>query len=247
MDLALRDGFLDRWRTRFGSAELPIACYYTACEDAAPAAAVPEGHRCLVALLAQVRSGRPLRIDARTAGCGGAKRYLGFTQELAPQFEHFLSSGIPGKLEGERYKQCPALVKAFVQRSERFVAPAPFLVFKRWDALEAGDAPEVVIFLARPDVLAGLFTLANYDETENSVVAPFGAGCGSIVQHAYLEARVPRPRAILGMFDVSARPHVPADTLSFAVPMQKFQRMVANMDESFLITPSWAKVRARLS
>jgi hypothetical protein len=30
------------------------------------------------------------------------------------------------------------------------------------------------------------------------------------------------------------------------VPMKKFERMVANMDESFLITPSWEKVRARL-
>jgi hypothetical protein len=247
MDLALRDRFVDLWRTRFGSAELPIACYYTGREDAAPPASVPAGHRCLIALLAQVRGGRAVRVDARSAGCGGAKRYLGFTQELAPQFEYFLSCGIPGKLAGERYKQSPELVKDLVQRSERFVAPSPFLVFKRWDSLEATDTPEVVVFLARPDVLAGLFTLANYDEAENSVIAPFGAGCGSIVQHAYLEARAPRPRAVLGMFDVSARPYVPADTLSFAVPMQKFQRMVANMDQSFLITPSWTKVRQRMS
>ncbi len=28
-----------------------------------------------------------------------------------PGFEYFLSCGIPGKLEGERYKKTPALVK----------------------------------------------------------------------------------------------------------------------------------------
>jgi hypothetical protein len=31
------------------------------------------------------------------------------------------------------------------------------------------------------------------------------------------------------------------------VPVQKFQRMVASMEESFLITPSWAKVRSRMA
>ena len=50
------------------------------------------------------------------------------------------------------------------------------------------------------------------------------------------EGKTDRPRAILGMFDVSARPYVPADTLSFAVPMAKFQRMIDNMEESFLTT-----------
>jgi hypothetical protein len=48
------------------------------------------------------------------------------------------------------------------------------------------------------------------------------------------------------MFDVSARPFVPADTLTFTVPMAKFERMVRNMKESFLITPSWAKVKRRI-
>jgi len=47
-----------------------------------------------------------------------------------------------------------------------FTAPAPFVVFKRWDKLAESDRPDVVIFFARPDVLSGLFTLANYDEAE---------------------------------------------------------------------------------
>jgi hypothetical protein len=54
------------------------------------------------------------------------------------------------------------------------------------------------------------------------------------------------PRAVIGMFDVSARPSVPKDTLSFAVPMKKFETMIANMDESFLITESWRKVQRRI-
>jgi hypothetical protein len=49
------------------------------------------------------------------------------------------------------------------------------------------------------------------------------------------------------MFDVSARPFVPKEMLTLAVPMNKFERMIENMDESFLITPSWDKVKKRIS
>ena len=130
-----------------------------------------------------------------------------------------------------------------------FRRPAGYIVFKRWDALDAAaDVPEVVIFFARPDVLSGLFTLANFGQvTVHGVVTPFAAGCGSIVQYPYLERDAENPRAFVGMFDVSARPYVPSDVLTFAVPMRKFASMVANMEESFLITPSWEKVRQRLA
>jgi hypothetical protein len=48
------------------------------------------------------------------------------------------------------------------------------------------------------------------------------------------------------MFDVSARPFVPRDVLTFSAPMAKFNRMIANMEESFLITDSWRKVQERI-
>jgi hypothetical protein len=48
------------------------------------------------------------------------------------------------------------------------------------------------------------------------------------------------------MFDVSARPGVDSNCLTFSVPIQKFERMVDDMDESFLITGSWEKVKERI-
>ena len=97
-------------------------------------------------------------------------------------------------------------------------------------------------------MLSGLFTLANYDEpTNEAVFCPMGAGCATIVQIPMAECASDRPRAVLGMFDVSARPGVPPECLTFSIPIRKFERMVADMDESFLITGSWEKVRDRLS
>ena len=113
--------------------------------------------------------------------------------------------------------------------------------------MEEEDKPLVAIFFAPPDVLSGLFTLANYDATQpNGVIAPFCAGCGSIVDFPLKELKSTEPRAVLGMFDVSARPCVPSSVLTFAVPWPKYVSMVDNMSESFLITKSWNKVRARI-
>ncbi len=127
-------------------------------------------------------------------------------------------------------------------------APAKYAVFRRWDRLRPEDLPEVAIFFAPPDVISGLFTLCGFDERDRqSVIAPFGAGCASVVQYPWLEGKDGGMRCVLGMFDVSARPFVPENVLSFAAPMAKFERMIGNMEESFLITASWARVKDRIA
>jgi uncharacterized protein (DUF169 family) len=247
MDMQLKERFLERWKKYFHRTDLPITFYYSNEAGNLELVKPPSGHQCFIGVLSRVRQGASLCFNVDSIGCGGGKRYLGFTEEIMPNFEYFLSCGIPGKLEGERYKKTPELVKEAVKNFPVFKAPAQFIIFKRWDKLEQADRPEVVIFFAPPDVLSGLFTLASFDEAElNGIFTPFSAGCGTIVQYPYLEKDSARPRGVLGMFDVSARPFVPKETLSLALPMKKFQGMIENMDESFLITASWAKVKARI-
>jgi hypothetical protein len=247
MDLAFKDKFLTRWKKYFGDADLPITFYYTS--KPIPAEIVKPGSvpRCIMGALVKVRDGHSFAFAADAVGCLGGKRYLGFSDKLAPDFEYFLSCGIPGKTEGERYKKSPEMVKEYLKHAPPMKAPGDYIVFKRWDKLEKSDNPGVVIFFAVPDVISGLFTLASFDESEqNMVIAPFGSGCASIVQYPYLEIETAHPRSIIGLFDVSARPFVPPDVLTFATPMSKFTRMVDNMEESFLITASWAKVQKRI-
>jgi uncharacterized protein (DUF169 family) len=248
MNLQLKEQFAERWQKYFPGAELPIAFYYTDDPGQAKLFRVSDDHHCFIGSLQAIRKGQSLCFDTKSLACFGGKRYLGFSQNLMPNFEYFLSCGIPGKLEGERYKKTPELVRELFSDVPTFAAPGKCIVFKRWDMLDEEDTPQVVIFFAPPDVLSGLFTLANYDEpTNEAVFCPMGAGCGTIVQYPMKECTSDRPRAVLGMFDVSARPDVDANSLTFSVPMQKFERMVANMDESFLITESWKKLKNRLT
>lgn len=247
MDMDLRDAFIAKWSRYFNGADLPIVFYYSNNSNDVQVHSKPSGHQCLIGVLNKARRGIPLCFEADSIGCGGGKRYLGYAKEIRPAFEYFLSCGIPGRMEGERYKKTPQIVTALMEKLPRFEAPAKYIHFKRWDQLTREEDPAVVVFFAHPDLLSGLFTLAGFEEDHpEAVVAPFAAGCGSIVLYPYLESQNVRQRAVLGMFDVSARPYVGRNELSFAIPMEKFIRMVHDMDESFLITPSWAKVKSRL-
>jgi hypothetical protein len=247
MDIAVRDRFVSLWTKHFDGAQLPICLFYTDEGSHERLLRRVQGRMCLIGQLANVFRGEDLAFVGETVGCPGGRRYLGFSDALMPNFEHFLSCGIPGQMEGERYKKTPELVREFMKEAPIMAASAKYAVFKRWDRLATEDIPEVVIFFSPPDVLSGLFTLSGFDEKDrDSVIAPFGAGCATIAQYPWLEGQTSVPRAVLGMFDVSARPSVSEQVLSFAVPMAKFERMMDNMDESFLITESWAKVKRRI-
>lgn len=246
MDLKFKEAFLVKWYKYFGDSELPVTFWYAADPGPVARANIPSGRSCIVCELAIVRKGRPLAWNVQSIACGGAKRYLGYTEEIRPDFEYFLSYGIPGKVEGERYVKTPEMVKEFLSRSHCIPAMGRFIIFKRFDQLTPDDEPVVAIFFATPDVLSGLFTLANYDRPAgDGVIAPFGSGCGTIVQQPWFQNEQEQPRAILGMFDASARPCVPGNTLSFAVPVRRLQEMTDNMDESFLSTGTWQTLKKR--
>ncbi len=248
MDMATKEKFTSLWEKYFDGADLPIVLFYTDDEKAATKVDPPRGQRCIIADIARVRKGKSLLFGAESVACFGAKKSLGFPRVPMPYFEHFISCGIPGKMEGERYKKTPELVKQVVETSPLPAAPRPYAVFKRWDRLEEKDNPEVVIAFGTPDVISGLFTLANYDAADpNGVFSPWGAGCASIIMFPYAEKDAKRPRGVVGMFDVSARPFIPADIFTFAAPTNKFLTMIDYIEESFLTTESWKKVYKRIA
>ena len=247
MDIEFINHFMRQWNNYFPGAELPITYYYTDQPRDEDINASQIVDRCLIGNMKRVRQGFPFVYDASTPGCSGGKRYTGFSHTLRPNFEYFLSCGIPGELEGERYKRDPELVKQYLFQHPPFDAPGKYLVFKRWDKLDVHDEPIAVTFFATGDVLSGLFALSNYDMVEpDGVITPMGSGCAQMIGYSIEQSKQERPRSVLGMFDVSARPHVGKDELTFSMPLERLRKLLSYMDESFLITGSWQKVKARL-
>jgi len=249
MDMELKQTFIRKWEQYFGSVDLPFVLFYSDDEKYAENLKPVEGWMCMIGQLAPVlRKGKTISFAEETFGCFGGKRYCGFPVEDSSVFKYFLSHGIPGEVEGERYKKTPELVEDYMADMPAPAAEAKYIVFKRWDTVEEEDEPQVVVFFASPDVLSGLFTLANFAfPGQQGVIAPFCSGCGSIISYPLAERERDEPRAVVGMFDVSARPYVKEGVLSFAAPMKRFEQMIADMDESFLITGSWEKVSRRIA
>jgi len=246
MDISFRDHFIQQWERYFNNAELPVVFYYSKDLHGVELSPKPAGHSCLICDLKKVRNGWSLAFGEHNIGCGGGSRYAGFTQEMGEDFEYFLSCGKVG-MEGERYKKDPETVRLFMEDFPSINKKDHWLIFKRWDQLNETDEPEVALFFARPDVISGLFMLANFDFVGNAgVIAPFSSGCGSLITYAQKEKNKEKPRGVLGMFDPSARPCVKDDELTFSLPFNRLKQLTKYMDESFLITGTWKNVQKRM-
>ena len=230
-----------------GLKESPLGVYYT---NEKPEGVIPKVsvRACMIGLLKQARKkGKTVFFDKNHFGCPGGAYYMGFRDMPMPNIEYFLSCGIPGQMEGERYIKTPELAKEYFGKMKPRPAPATYCVFKPIEKFQGEEKPEVVVFFIPPDILSGLFTLTNYAlETTEAVYTPFGSGCSAILTHPLREAGKEMPRAILGMFDVSARPMVEKDTLTFAMPYTVFLRLLENVSGSFLQTESWKRVLQRI-
>ena len=75
---------------------------------------------------------------------------------------------------------------------------------------------------------------------------PFSSGCQSLFLLPYDESKKDNPKAVVGLTDITVRPMVEPDMLSFSVPYKMFVDMEENVRGSFLEKKSWARVRDRL-
>ncbi len=236
-----------QFREILGLKESPFGIYYT--NDKPEGLTPREGiSGCMMGLLQSARKkGTTVYFDREHFGCPGGAYYMGFFESPRPKIEYFLSCGIPGEMEGERYIKTPERAREYFTRLIPRRAPATYCVFKPIDQISIGTDPEVIAFFAPPDILSGLFTLTNYAlERTDAVYAPFGSGCGTILTYPLKEAGKEQPHAILGMFDVSARPMTEKDILTLAMPYSVFLKLLDNVSGSFLETESWKKVLQRI-
>jgi len=237
-----------QFREALGLKESPLGVYYT---NGKPQGVTPKTgiHLCMIGLLKKARKkGKAVYFDKEHFGCPGGGYYMGFLETPRPNIEYFLSCGIPGEMEGERYIKTPERAREYFARMKPRPAPARYCVFKPIEQFQEEEKPEVVAFFVTPDILSGLFTLTNYAlEMTDAVQTPFGSGCSAILTYPLKEAEKEQPRAILGMFDVSARPMIEKDMLTFAMPYSIFLKLLENVSGSFLETGSWKKVLQRIA
>lgn len=229
--------FLQRYREAFGDGvPLPVAFGYSDT----PVEEIRKIPRCMIGAIRKVCDGQPLTMSVDNVQCGGGSLYTRFApmQERIPRFVS----------EQEHYKQTPEQVKEYISRLDVRLTDKPYLNFVRMDKLSSLDDAEGILFFATPDVLSGLCSWAFYDnDADDAVCTRFASGCCSIVTFAVNENRKQGRSCFIGMLDPSARPLVPANELTFVIPMHRFNEMMQTMEQSALFQKAYSIVRKRIN
>jgi uncharacterized protein (DUF169 family) len=203
---------------------------------------------CIIGNLWRARKkGVPAHFDQTRFGCLGGAFFLGYLKPQLERIIHYVSTGVPGILEGECYLESPEVTRQFYETIDPRPAPASFCVFKPLSQFTGDEEPEVVIFFARPESISGLNQLATFVTNDfEAVYSPFGAGCANIVTWPLKYVQWGLLKAVLGGWDPSDRRFLKPDEITFAVPLEMFRRMAARWPESFLTKQAWATVRKKI-
>lgn len=180
-------------------------------------------------------------------GCLGCAFFLGFMKPQLDFIVHYVSTGIPGVIDGERYLDSPEATRQFYDMMDPEPAPGRFCVFKTVSQISAPDKPEFVVFFGRPEVISGLHQLATFVTGDfEAVCSPFGAGCANIVTWPLRYRAQGRLKAVLGGWDPSDRRFLKTDEITFTVPLVMFDQMLLRWDQSFLTTDTWRNIRKKV-
>lgn len=228
---------------------------------------------CVMWMLANASKGKTAVFDRNTYGCWGGGVGLGFGNKYLDFpgglecFYYFLSIGnkewetgkniaeqikpYVGKefyedfLEGERYLKAPYNVKKFVEQLPIMEISKNYVIFKPLKDVNLNEEePIVIVFPINPHQLSALIVLANYNKEDfENVIVPWGAGCQTIGIYAYREALSEKPRAVIGLTDLSARKAIRKQLgdyiFTFTVPLKMFLEMEKNVEGSFLERHVW--------
>ncbi|HEX8924218.1 MAG TPA: DUF169 domain-containing protein [Terriglobales bacterium] len=152
-------------------------------------------------------------------------------------------------LHGERYLRTTDTVEHFLEALPMQDIPAKYVCVKPLeDVDETVDDVKSVSFFVEPDALSALVVLANHvhPEVEN-VGFPYAAGCQVMGILSYDELSREKPRALIGLADLSARktvrPVLGANVMSFTAPWPVFLEMEQSVEGSFFGRETWAALQ----
>lgn len=213
----------------------PLVSVYDAPASEAFAPLVEaEGSACCFAYYQRWLDGETLVLRKGGAGCPGAHRAFGLEPQYPPYMAHFLTDGV-GAPKGEGLRATPEIAQAYLDAARPPELDSDTLLVgplrvERWEAVRS------VTFLADPDRLAALMTLAGYWSPDDVVAAPFGSGCSFLWR-----ALGPGgdERAVIGGTDIAMRRYLPPNVLTLTVRPAHFARMAAAPDDSFLYRSWW--------
>jgi uncharacterized protein (DUF169 family) len=204
---------------------------------------------CALRMLNDVMAGRRLVLTEEQCPCGGGRSGFGFLDglvEMPGGIEYFLSCGRgEGFPPGAKLKDSPETAKKMIfSGPQQVLGPHNAIEFKPY---ETGDTPDLVTVFVNTDQLSAFVTLYTFRaETWDTIIMPMTSGCASIARVPFGELRSEKPRAVIGLADITVRFFFDKDKVFFTVAGTTFSEMLADADDSFIFAPAFSGVKKRL-
>lgn len=208
-----------------------------------------EAHGCSLTALRAAAEGKTVYLSKETSGCPGMKSGMGFTDSvnIPGGIEYFLSCGRgEGFPKGERLKKTPEVARTYYEGLPKEVMPSKYIVLKPLEGSDKNKAA-LVTFLVNPDQLSALINLHSFEtDSLDTAYMPMSSGCSTIVKLPLAEAKKDKPRAVIGLADIWARPIFDADILAFTIPYDDYERMESYAEDCFFQAETWEGIKERL-
>ena len=205
-----------------------------------------KGVGCITPLIFQSAKGKVVAFNNDTTGWPCSSFYLGYSDWIFPGIEKFLSNESVHGREPERFLKNPKIAKKFVESYIPSKLRSNTIIFKPLELFTKNEKPEIVIFFANADQLSALVYLVTFGApAEERITTQFASACMSVFTVPLKYANEGKKRAVWGLHDVSARKNLPKDLMSFSLTYNLFMEVYNNINDSFIMTENWEKLKHR--
>ena len=227
----------------------PVGFYYSKNLPENSLTVGKNGNGCIAPLILQSGKGKRVVFYESHFGWQCSAYYLGYTDSIFPGIENYLSTVELPQRGCERFIKTPAQAKAFVDEMRMLPPAKDFAVYKPLADFKDDEEPEVIIFFCNPDQLSALIFLSHFSDPLDSsrVVTMFASACASVSCIPVKFSRSGEKKAVCGFHDISARSRHKQDILSISFTPELFKEIAENLDDTFLFTDNWEKIRDRIT
>jgi len=207
-----------------------------------------EHFSCAIGHIRKARKNKkPAYFSKSHFGCAGAAFWMGFNKPQIQSVIHYVSTGVPGRMDGEHYCDSPERLGEIFNFVDPVLLKTKYCIFKQLSQCKENETPELVTFFVRPEVLSGLHQLAAYVTGDPEVVvSPWSSACGSLVAWPLYYLDKKQNKAVLGGWDPSARKFFKTDELTITIPFTMYLDMVRRYKDSFMQKKIWDTVKKRI-
>jgi hypothetical protein len=225
-----------------GRLERQPLCVYSADRVPQNATHISKVDRCVShAMLAIAREDGPVVYlgEEHLGGCcPGGQYWLGYVP-FHYGLSFFISNGSPTYRNGaaEHLKRDPDITMSSIANVGKITPPDKFIVIAPYSRAVQSARPLSFLCFGKAESVRNLIALAHFgsDDTFRTCISPWGPACSSMITYASgMAEKSPKGALIVGPNDPTVNEWLPPDMMTLAIPLPTAERMVNDMEGSFL-------------